>query len=102
MFAYDPSDRSATTVDVHGRAVATLVGDLRREELSQVGDVRLVDDFTALQRAMHDLELERLRRLAEIERRGIYAHDGHLSAAPWRSEERRVGKECRSRRSPYH
>src|SRR5256885_6189273 len=23
-------------------------------------------------------------------------------AAPWRSEERRVGKECRSRWSPYH
>ena len=22
--------------------------------------------------------------------------------APWRSEERRVGKECRSRWSPYH
>ena len=25
-----------------------------------------------------------------------------LSAAVWRSEERRVGKECRSRWSPYH
>lgn len=90
MFAYDPSDRSTTTVDVHGRAVATLVGDLRHEDLAQVGDVRLVDDFTALQRAMHDLELERLRRLAEIERRGIYAHDGHLSAASWIAAQFRV------------
>ena len=26
----------------------------------------------------------------------------HLARAFWRSEERRVGKECRSRWSPYH
>ena len=26
----------------------------------------------------------------------------HDSGNPWRSEERRVGKECRSRWSPYH
>ena len=40
------------------------------------------------------------------------AGDGHTNRprsrrlenrqAPWRSEERRVGKECRSRWSPYH
>jgi len=29
-------------------------------------------------------------------------HDELLSASPDRSEERRVGKECRSRWSPYH
>jgi len=29
------------------------------------------------------LELERLRRLADIERRGLYERDGHLSAASW-------------------
>src|SRR5206468_5420278 len=29
------------------------------------------------------LELERLRRLPEIERRGLFARDGHLSAAAW-------------------
>ena len=90
MFAYDASDRGAPTVDPYGRAMATLVDDLRREDLSQVGDARLVDDFTALQRAMHDLELERLRRLAEIERRGLPARDGHLSAASWVASRFRV------------
>ena len=25
-----------------------------------------------------------------------------VNGSPWRSEERRVGKECRSRWSPYH
>ncbi len=29
------------------------------------------------------LEAERLRRVAEIDRRGLYAHDGHLSTASW-------------------
>src|SRR5580700_12056051 len=31
-----------------------------------------------------------------------HAHDDHCDAAQLRSEERRVGKECRSRWSPYH
>ena len=30
------------------------------------------------------------------------AGDGYLVTFPQRSEERRVGKECRSRWSPYH
>ena len=30
---------------------------------------------------------------------GAVRHHGFI---PWRSEERRVGKECRSRWSPYH
>ena len=29
-------------------------------------------------------------------------HDNEAFAVQWRSEERRVGKECRSRWSPYH
>src|SRR2546430_14473635 len=33
----------------------------------------------------------------------IFSAPEHISAAQaWRSEERRVGKECRSRWSPYH
>ena len=32
----------------------------------------------------------------------IYNHAVLYTAAIWRSEERRVGKECRSRWSPYH
>ena len=67
----------------HGRTMSELLRHLRDEELGDVGDARLVDDLAALQRAVHDLELERLRRLAEIERRGLFARDGHLSAASW-------------------
>ena len=67
----------------HGRTMSELLHHLREEELGDVGDARLVDALAALQRAVHDLELERLRRLAEIERRGLFARDGHLSAASW-------------------
>ena len=33
---------------------------------------------------------------------GITVFDRNLELVTWRSEERRVGKECRSRWSPYH
>src|SRR5256885_17059401 len=39
------------------------------------------------------------RRLVE---RGAFATDGHGLLGLTRSEERRVGEECRSRWSPYH
>src|SRR2546422_2349296 len=42
-----------------------------------------------------------LRRLADRKVRSIN-RKGRISAAAARSEERRVGKECRSRWSPYH
>ena len=32
----------------------------------------------------------------------VYAADEEETLTVWRSEERRVGKECRSRWSPYH
>src|SRR5262245_20578953 len=40
------------------------------------------------------------RTLAEIKRFATAVHDGTIRTP--RSEERRVGKECRSRWSPYH
>ena len=70
--------------------MAVLVDELRREDLADIGDAQLTEDFAALQRAVHDLELERLRRLAEIERRGTFARDGHLSAASWVASRFRV------------
>ena len=91
MFAYEASTAARRpSADPHGRAMSALVHDLRREELAEVGDAQLADDFAALQRAVHDLELERLRRLAEIERRGVFARDGHLSAASWVASRFRV------------
>src|SRR5256885_6594411 len=39
---------------------------------------------------------------AELRVEGVNSRTGNGSFAPSRSEERRVGKECRSRWSPYH
>ena len=53
------------------------------ESLSELPDVRMEEDFDELQRAGERLEVERLRRLAEIDRRRLYERDGFLSAAAW-------------------
>jgi len=53
------------------------------EILAELPDARLEEDFAELQRAAELLEAERLRRLAEIDRRRVFARDGHLSAASW-------------------
>jgi len=56
---------------------------LRAEVLAELPDARLEEDFAELQQACEQLESERLRRLAEIERRRCFERDGFLSAASW-------------------
>ncbi len=56
---------------------------LRAEILTELPDARIEEDFEELHRSMELLEVERLRRLAEIERRGLHERDGFLSAAAW-------------------
>ncbi len=56
---------------------------LRSESLAELPDARLEEDFAELQHASELIDAERLRRLAEIDRRGLYQRDGHLSAASW-------------------
>jgi hypothetical protein len=69
----------------------SVVESLRSETLPELPDARIEEDFSELQRACELLELERLRRLAEIDRRGIYERDGHLSAASWLAKTHKVG-----------
>ena len=54
---------------------------LQAEEIGAAPDVELEAAFTELLRAMHALEAERLRRLAEIHRRQTHRRDGYLSTA---------------------
>jgi hypothetical protein len=61
----------------------SVVDALRSEMLPELPDARIEEDFAELQRAVELLEVERLRRLAEIDRRRIFERDGHLSAAAW-------------------
>ncbi len=55
----------------------------RSEVLPELPDARIEEDFAELHRVVEQLEVERLRRLAEIDRRRLFERDGHLSAAAW-------------------
>jgi Domain of unknown function (DUF222) len=57
----------------------------RSEVVEDLPDARLEEDFSELHRAVEGLETERLRRLAELDRRGVGARLGHLSTAGWLS-----------------
>ena len=59
------------------------VESLRSEILPELPDARIEEDFAELQRVAEQLEVERLRRLAEIERRRLFSRDGHLSVVAW-------------------
>ena len=61
----------------------SIIEVLRSESLAGLPDARIEDDFAELHRAVEQLEVERLRRLAEIDRRRLFERDGHLSAASW-------------------
>ena len=54
---------------------------------------------TILNIAGHDYDLSRFRRVTAL---GAGKAAAAMAQAAERSEERRVGKECRSRWSPYH
>jgi hypothetical protein len=68
------------------RRVASLLEALGSQDLERVPDAWLVADFEMVFKACERLELESLRRLAELETRGLHSQDGHLSAASWLSD----------------
>jgi hypothetical protein len=61
----------------------SIVEELQSASLPELPDALIEEDFEELHRAVELLEAERLRRLAEIDRRRLYERDGHLSAASW-------------------
>ena len=60
-----------------------MIEALRAEVLADLPDARIEEDFTELHSALEQLEAERLRRLAEVDRRRLFSRDGHLSAVAW-------------------
>src|SRR2546425_9356169 len=74
--------------------LVTLFGSSLLAQRAQPFDQQLRDN----QRRLEDIRRERSEVEQELERLRTQAH----SLTDERSEERRVGKECRSRWSPYH
>jgi len=65
--------------------------ELRGDELEMASDEELVDGLVELERASRVLDAERSRRLIEVERRGTWSVDGHLSVVSWLAAKLRVG-----------
>lgn len=61
----------------------SVIEAFRSEEVSGLPDARVEEDFGELQAAVEALKAERLRRLAEIDRRRPFERDGYLSTAAW-------------------
>jgi uncharacterized protein DUF222 len=64
--------------------------ELDSEDLSSVSNEALQADVVELTRAADRIAAQRLRRLAEIDRRRSYRHEGHLSTAAWMIDKLRV------------
>lgn len=70
---------------------AALAEALAAEDVSDLADERVNDDFEALHGAIERLEFQRLRLLAQVDRRRLFAGRGHLSTAAWLVATYRVG-----------
>ena len=71
--------------------------EYREDDLRYRSDEELEDDFAELERAARLLYAERLRRLAEIDRRATYRRDGHLSTSSWFAHRHRVSYQTAAR-----
>ena len=67
------------------------VESLQADVLPDLPDARIEEDFPELQHVAEQLEVERLRRLAALDRRRVFERDGHLSVASWLVSRFRVG-----------
>ncbi len=59
------------------------IGVWQSEILAELPDAVIEEDFADLHRVSELVESERLRRLAELERRGVHERDGHVSVVSW-------------------
>ena len=90
---------AAVTIPAHGQ-----VFRLTREQMIKYTAKNPFERFPDGRPKVDDKMLERVKGLSLEEAWGILLNKGYKHQfAGWdRSEERRVGKECRSRWSPYH
>ena len=68
--------------------------ELQAEDLDRIGDEELETDLVELERSARILQAERLRRLAEVDRRGAYRRDGYLSISGWVANALRIGSQA--------
>ena len=64
-------------------SLRSVLDELRSDELASLSDQELAVRVDELERAARVIGAERARCLVEVERRGVHAADGQLSAATW-------------------
>jgi Domain of unknown function (DUF222)/HNH endonuclease len=71
-------------------ALESTIGELAAGDLKRWPDEELERGIVALQRAIDRLGLERLRLIAEVNRRKAFARDGYVSASAWLADRNRT------------
>ena len=72
-------------------SLRSALDELQAEDLWAVDGDQLEADLIELERAARVLQAERLRRIAEVDRRGEFRRDGHLSISSWLASRLRIG-----------
>jgi hypothetical protein len=83
MFAGKTTALRSEIVGDRTSALASVIESYASEPLGELADGRIVADFDELHRGIEALKVQRLRRLAVIDRRGVHARDGFLSPVAW-------------------
>jgi hypothetical protein len=78
-------------------ALRSALEELQVEDLWAVDSEQLEADLVELERAARVLQSERLRRVAEVDRRGKYRRDGYLSISGWMASRLRIGVQAATR-----
>ena len=73
-----------------------LINNLKKNKINNMADLK------AFTEQLVNLTVKEVNELAEILKNEYGIEPATAAIAVLRSEERRVGKECRSRWSPYH
>ena len=60
-------------------------------EVEELSDARAEEEFLELHRQGQLIEAEKLRRLADLEKRGSFKKDGYLSVASWLAHKLKLG-----------
>ncbi|MGH2710747.1 MAG: DUF222 domain-containing protein [Actinomycetota bacterium] len=68
--------------------------ELQSEDLTAVESEQLEADLVELERVARVLQAERLRRIAEVDRRGAFRRDGHLSSSGWIASRLGIGSQA--------
>src|SRR5205823_2247091 len=71
-------------------ALESAIGELAAKDPKRWPDEDLERGILALQRVIDRLSVERLRLIAEMNRRKTFARDGHVSASAWLAERNRT------------